>query len=335
MVVGRIGARLAYRATACLLGLLLAACGKQGPVEEKPAEVLAMVGSQGITPETFRDELARRGRLAPERYADSTGKAAVLEELIRSEAVYQRALAEGYHNDPQVVTRLKQMIAARYQEDQMAKQPHVGVTKEEIADYYDRNLDRFGKPAKSRVAMVELKVARTASAEKRAEVRQAMELLRSQIVEARSAEEVFARIARDHSEHQASRYRGGDIGWLSAGEIPGGWEAAMVEAALRLEQAGEISPVVETPTAFYLVRLTERHPASVRPLEEVREGIEYLITRQKEQTAIEVFFAEQKRGLHIWTNQALLESIQALEGDHPPPALPGGSTAQTSNQYQR
>ena len=84
-------------------------------------------------------------------------------------------------------------------------------------------------------------------------------------------------MAQNHSEDQASRYRGGDIGWLTVGDTNAPWDPAMLAAVSKLAQPGDLAPVVSTPEAFYLVKLVERQPASVRPLEAVKDGIAYLV----------------------------------------------------------
>lgn len=57
-----------------------------------------------------------------------------------------------------------------------------------------------------------------------------------------------------------------------AGSAAEGADWALDEATV-----GEVSPVFETPQAFYMVELLERHPAGVQPLEEARETIEAIL----------------------------------------------------------
>ena len=60
----------------------------------------------------------------------------MLEELIRFEALHQKALAAGYAQDPEVAADLKRRIVAKYLQDQMGRLPPPPVTAAEITEYY-------------------------------------------------------------------------------------------------------------------------------------------------------------------------------------------------------
>src|SRR5690606_24402509 len=54
-----------------------------------------------------------------------------------------------------------------------------------------------------------------------------------------------------------------------------------VEWALNEAEPGDVSPVFETPSAFYMVELVERFPASVLPLDEATPSIRATLAYQK------------------------------------------------------
>ncbi len=76
----------------------------------------------------------------------------------------------------------------------------------------------------------------------------------------------FGPLAVQYSDDDDTRALGGDLGWFpaSADGFPGG--DAVRAAAAALEAPGSLSPVVETPTGFHLVRLVNRRnaPAGAR-----------------------------------------------------------------------
>jgi parvulin-like peptidyl-prolyl isomerase len=322
------GALVAVGLTA---GLCLSGCGRAKQGGSLPPNAVAVVGDQVITAEAFQTELARRARLVPGRGADPKEKQALLEEMIRQEVLYQKALAAGYDQDPQIVAGLKRMIAARFQEDQLARLGRPKISPEDIADYYRKNPERFGTPEKVRAALIEIKVARTASSQKRADTAKMADTLLAEARATATPDGTFGLLAQMHSEDQASRYRGGDIGWLTVGDTNLSWDPAVTAAIFKLAQPGELAPVIETPAAFYLVKLVERQPASLRSLEEVKDGIEYLVAREKEQQQQENIHARAKQELSIRINQGLLDSI-ASPVKAPPPAVPGVATAQSRRE---
>lgn len=66
------------------------------------------------------------------------------------------------------------------------------------------------------------------------------------------------------------------VGLPNVGRVDEGVDWALWEAA-----PGEVSPVFETPTAFYMLELIEVKPEGLMPFEEARPTIETLIRRQK------------------------------------------------------
>ena len=311
--------------------LLAAGCREQkSATPPLPANAVAGVGGQIITLEQFQNEMARRAQAAQGRFAEAGEKQSLLDELIRFEVLQQKALAAGYDRDPQVVANLKRVMVARFQEDQLAKLGAPSATAEEIVEFYQKNRQRFGTPEKVRAAVIEIKVARTATAEQRAAASAHAE---SVLAEARTnapLDGTFGLVAQRHSEHQSTRYRGGDIGWLAVGATNSEWPAAVTEALSRLSQPGEISPVIATPAGFYLVKLAERQAANVRPLEDVKEGVKYLVARQKEQQRQEELYAALKQGIGIRINQPLLDSLPVPVRETRPPDLPGGPIARVN-----
>ena len=67
----------------------------------------------------------------------------------------------------------------------------------------------------------------------------------------------FAQIAQSNSDHFDTRYEGGDLGFLVPGEVDGDGEPkldpVLEEAAFSLQE-GEISPVVQTESAFHILK---------------------------------------------------------------------------------
>jgi parvulin-like peptidyl-prolyl isomerase len=289
---------------------------------------VALVEGQAITREAFESELARRGTLLAGRDSEAEEKAALLEEMVRFEVLYRKALAEGYGKDAEIQADLKRIIVAKFQERHFARAEQPKVSAEEIADYYRRNQEQFGTRERVRVALIELKIPRTAIADKRAELARKAEAVLAEAKVTPAADGTFGSVAQTYSEDQASRYRGGEIGWWTVGATNTAWDPALPAAAFQLTTPGEFGPVISTPSAFYLVRLIERQPARVRPLESVKDGVVYLAAREKEKREREEMYRALRKGLRIQTNQAVLESIRLPTNTPQPPAGPGTVSAE-------
>ena len=322
--------RTGYGGAICAaVALCLAGCRQGEEARMIGTNAVAMVEGQIITREAFERELMRRAPVLAIRNAEAAEKAALLEEMIRFEVLHQKALAAGYDKDPEIQADVKRMVVAKFQERHFAKAQHPQVSQEEIADYYREHPGQFGTPERIRVALIEFKVSRTATPEKRAEVAQKAAAVLADAKSSPAADGTFGALAQEHSEDQASRYRGGDIGWARAGDTNTGWDKALVAAISELEKPGDFGPVISTPSSFYLVRLVERQAASVRPLEAVKDGVAYLAAREKERKTREEIYGGLVKGLRIHTNQALLQSIRLPATTLQPPAGPGTASTET------
>lgn len=105
--------------------------------------------------------------------------------------------------------------------------------------------------------------------------------------------EEFAQIARLNSEDE-SRTRGGDIGWVAAGETFPAFEKAMVALA-----PGQVSDIVQTPLGLHLIQLVEqrdndvgeeRRRAAARQgvrARKVDEGFEDWVRQQRDSAYVE------------------------------------------------
>ena len=90
----------------------------------------------------------------------------------------------------------------------------------------------------------------------------------------------FAEMASTYSQ-DSLRSQGGDRGWVERSVL----RKDLADAAFAL-QPGEVSDVIETPAACYLVSIEEKRVAHVKPLSEVRDDVERGL-RAQEQARLE------------------------------------------------
>lgn len=290
------------------------------PASDSNVNVVAVVNGAPIPRQALEDRLKRGGRgLKPE---------AALDELIRNEAIYQKALVEGFDREPEMQARIKSFVVSQYRERHSGLNTAPPVSEEEIQAAYVAQKPRFQTPETVRGSVIFIEAPATASPEKREERRRQADQV---LAEARAAgldERAFAQVVARHSEDRATRYRGGATGWL--GQNGGEYDPALAEALSKLSTPGEFSPLVETARGFYVARLLEKREASSRPLGEVKVALRYQLGREKAEQAERAFQAALRSGLDIRTNLHVLQSVSAAWNPAPlgePPALPGPITA--------
>ena len=79
----------------------------------------------------------------------------------------------------------------------------------------------------------------------------------------------------------SQREQGGDWGWVERSVL----RKELADVAFSLKP-GQMSDIIETPQACYLMLVEQKRPAHVRPLSEVRDDIEATL-RTQEQSRLE------------------------------------------------
>jgi hypothetical protein len=302
---------------------LLPACNRRPsatPPDNTPgADVIATVGGQAILLADYQAEVERRAH----RFSRAGAKEELLEELVKSEAVYLRAKQAGFDQRPDIARQIKQLIVHRFIEEQK-KSEAMPASDSEVADYYRAHAARFTTPARVRFAVIEFGHSPKATEARRDEVRQRAAAVLAEAELSGASASAFGSLAQRHSEDQATRYGGGDAGWISRNESSR-WPSAVIEAAFALGKQGELAPVITAANGCYLVKLLERKDAGHKPLAEVAEAIRYELAIKARHRAQDEFYNAAKADLAIEINHTLLDSLPAPSSPpiSAPPALPG------------
>jgi parvulin-like peptidyl-prolyl isomerase len=282
--------------------LLFAACDRRAqPEAPRPSGaesvVLAQVGDRAITRADFDRELARRRGTQSQRYTTPAQLEQLLEEMIQFEVVLAAARSAGYDRDPEIQARINQFVVTRFQEDQLAAIESGLPTDAELQEYYESHQPQFSVPRAVRVALIQFKLSSKATAEKRDELRARVEELWN---EARTGDAAaFGRLARQHSEDQATRYQGGEIGWNTREQLTERFGTTLSVAVFASVESGQPTTLIEVPDGFYLARLLEQRPQQVRPFAEVRDAITYEVSQRKELERQTKWFSQMQQKIRV------------------------------------
>jgi len=135
----------------------------------------------------------------------------------------------------------------------------------EVEKYYTDHAKEFETPQQVHAAHVLVPVPQTGGSEAEDSARTKV----ADVIRRAKAGEDFARLAAEISEDPGSKSKGGDLGWISKGEMVPAFEA--VAFTLR---RGEISPEpVRSPFGFHAIKVFESRAAGKKPLREVAAQI--------------------------------------------------------------
>jgi peptidyl-prolyl cis-trans isomerase D len=164
---------------------------------------------------------------------------------------------KGFFNVPE--TRDLQIILA----DQAKVADSVQLTDAQIQDYYNAHKDEYRTPERVHARHILLSIANKPKDEVPKIQAQAEALLK----QIKSGGD-FAELAKKNSQDPGSAQKGGDLGWVSRGQMVKNFEDAVFTL-----KPNEISNVVTTEYGFHIIQVLEKQSAHLQTLDEVKPAI--------------------------------------------------------------
>jgi len=302
--------------------IALAGCGKSSAPDPT---VLATVGDRVIRVEDLQREITWRQnarRAVPEPRA-------LLEEMISQESLVQKARAAGLEKDPEFQRACRSLLVSKFKDLELTPRVEaLQVSAEELRAAYDKQVDRHTQPAKARLAILQVKTDPKLSEAQLAELRTRIEAARAESLALTNSEPGFGKVAAAYSEDQASRYKGGDVGWFDEGQPHYRWPAEVVSAGFALKNSADVSEVILASNGFYLVKKLDTRPGSVTPQSQVEPRLRRQLLTDKREQAEKLFYSESRLAAGVQTFSNALASVPfppssvARRTAEEPPSLP-------------
>ncbi len=167
-------------------------------------------------------------------------------------------------------TRDVQLIIA----DQAQVANTIQVNDDQIQAYYNAHRDEYRTPERVHARHILLSITNKPKDEV-PKIKAQAEALDKQL----KAGADFAELAKKNSQDPGSAQKGGDLGWVSRGQMVKNFEDAVFTL-----KPNEISDVVTTEYGFHIIQVLEKQPAHLQTLDEVKPAI---ITTLKNQTVFD------------------------------------------------
>ncbi|MBI4468201.1 MAG: peptidyl-prolyl cis-trans isomerase [Acidobacteria bacterium] len=164
-----------------------------------------------------------------------------------------------------------------------------GVFDREVDEHYAKRQDEFADPETVKLEEVFIAVrgrTREIARKRAAEV----------VTQLRSGADLAA-LAKEFSD-RPSREHGGDIGTFKLTPAP---DLAPLQAAAILPlKPGEITDPIELPDGFQILKVVERKPKVIKPLDEaLRRQIKFEIARERAKPAVEAYIEKLRGNAYI------------------------------------
>lgn len=174
----------------------------------------------------------------------------------------------------------------------------VKISDAELQSYYNQHLSDYKVENRAHVEHILFKTIGKTDAEI-AEIRQKAEKVLEQAKHGANFED----LAKKYSEDDNTKAKGGDLGWIVAGQTVPEFE----HAAFSLPK-GAISDLVQTPYGFDIIKVLDRQTAHTKSLDEVRASILATLTQQKV-TALENDISDKMAAAVRQSNRQPIETI--------------------------
>lgn len=162
----------------------------------------------------------------------------------------------------------------------------VMISDEDMRAYYEAHQEQFAFPREYRISQILIR-PRAGEDDQAAHERAAT------VLQALQNGADFGDLAVRHSEG-AEAVRGGTLGTVREGEI-----LPAIENLIKTMEPGEISDPLHTPLGLHIIRLDERKPLRIRPLDAVGQQIREQLYYEKTQEMYRTWIAELKDKAYI------------------------------------
>lgn len=226
------------------------------------------------------------------RTDEATRKKALTELTGRAQLV-QASLDANLDRDPVVRAEIARILVNRFKEQRLVpklKSISAPLPEARLRELYQANESRFRSNEKRQIAVLWLNGGkdqnRIQQYEQKLGAARDWYFKNSELD--KHPEQGFSMLSVDYSEHHATRYQGGVVGWLERGGGMDSWTKAVAEIAFSLEKPGDVSAVVVRDEGVFLVRYMALSPALLRPFEAVSDELEKAeISRMRQQAETE------------------------------------------------
>lgn len=238
--------------------LALQSCGRQGAGDVPQSDALAEVDGVAITVAMVDEFLELKGQTQ----VDADGRKAALKELIRLQAMTNRAEEQGLHNEPSVVAELalnRQRVLLNHFTQRFTEQRPV--TEDELKQAYNTTVKRSGQQQVLLQSILYVDEQAAVSA-----------LL--SVEEGTSFDELIA-------EAQAKNIPVENLNWLDLSQVPEDYAPVIADV-----ETGQVVPVplrdqYQGRPGWRVFRVMERRDFQPPAFNEVRPALEQQIRRQK------------------------------------------------------
>jgi peptidyl-prolyl cis-trans isomerase C len=319
--MGRSLLRMRFPIQAAILLSLAFTAGscRSKPVAEQ-GHPLVMLGNEVlVTSEDLEAEIKNRSPTLRSAPLDENLKRDLLHGLIQFELLCREAEKAGMAADDEVHRQLTKSMLNRFTQAELDRDPRAAPdTEAELRAFYEKHKAEYDKPPLLRLLLIVFKPKADETGVP-PEARKALAALKAR----GDSAAVFSGLAREISEDDHTRNRGGETDWSTQEELLARYGAAVVAAALTT-QTNQTPEPVRGVDGWYLVRLEGRQGATHPTFDQLKPALKSRSLHDKRADLLQQYEDDLRKRSHVEIDELVLAKVDPLKlGDeHPEQAAP-------------
>ncbi len=277
-------------------------------VSQLKDSIVAEVADEGLSLSYLKSYLALRPQ--PDTVNVKEVVQSRLEELIVSEILYQEAVRQDIHLEPNIRWRIQQMLAQRLLEEKVNRPVRERkITEQELQAYYNEKKDEFQRPAQVRLADILIAVDPGAGSDERLQKKKKAEKVLAEVLSHQDERLGFGKRILKYSD-TPEKYPRGNTGFFDMKGEPVGLNLNLAREAFKLEKVGQVcEQIVEADDGYHIIMLASRREAVKTSFETVKEQLLRQIYRERIELAQTDYIERLKRNCRIKINQDVFDEL--------------------------
>ena len=267
-----------------LANVLLMGCTSsiQCSSEDLPRQIiLAKIGDHTITMSNFEERLNDLPTHYQKRLEDKEQRIKFLEQLVEVSLCSIEAGKKGMDKDKLIQSRIRNatdnILAREYIKREVIDK--ITISDKEVEEYYKTHLQEFTRPEQVKARHILIKASPKAESEEWTKALARAQELKRQLDKGAD----FVTLAKEYSDDLRSKRKGGYLGLINRG---GKFGPEFSQIAFTLD-IGEVSDPVKTSQGYHIIKVEDKRPEMITPLDKVKGGIEAKLRSAKEKTEVE------------------------------------------------
>jgi peptidyl-prolyl cis-trans isomerase SurA len=215
------------------------------------------------------EAFAEKGGQIPDQYVNDEIKRVIKNRFKGDEASFEQVLTAQKQTRGDYMEDIREQISIGMMMNEEVTR-RARITPERVREEFENNQDRYYIPEKVKYSVIVLNKGTSVED-------QAVKLLEAvSILERLSKDADFGTVAREVSEGSRAA-EGGVFPWMQPKDV-----RPELQETLKTLPAGEISPIIETETELYILKLEARQQPGHKEYEDVRQAIKAALVAKEQ-----------------------------------------------------